>query len=135
MPSAFTQKEIKLITSVIREWPLTEKLTWDLICESSQLILGFKPTRQALSGKQLIANSYKVRKIEIASNNKLKESLPLPKSLAAAATQIYNLQEENRKLREELATMAEAAETFIHNATLHMSHAQLTKKPPKINRR
>lgn len=135
MPNAFTQKEIKSITSIIRDWPLTEKLTWDSICESSQIILGFKPTRQALSGKQIIANAYKIRKLEIASDNKLKNALPLPKSLAAAAIQIYNLQEENRKLRKELSTMAEAAETFIHNATLHMTHAQLTKKPPKINRR
>ncbi len=135
MPTAFTQKEIKAITNLIREWPTSEKLTWDLICEASQVVLEFKPTRQALSSKQLINNAYKTRKLEIASKKRETDNLILPKSLTAAAIQIKNLQEENRLLRAELASMAEAARAFIYNATKTMKLEELRKKPPKSDRR
>lgn len=140
MPNAFTQKEIRAITNLIREWPISEKLTWDLICEASQVILEIKPTRQSLSSKQLINNAYKTRKLEIASKKKETDSLILPKSLTAAAIQIRNLQEENRLLKAELSTMAEAARTFIYNVSLRgatekITMKELTKKPPKPDRR
>lgn len=135
MPNAFTQKEVKAITAIIREWPTSEKLTWDLICEAAQVVLEIKPTRQSLSSKQLISNAYKTRKLEIASKKKETDNLILPKSLTEAAIQIRNLQEENRRLKEELFTMAEAAQAFIHNATLHMTVEQLKKKPPRPERK
>lgn len=136
MPSAFSQKDIKSIGIIIRNWPITEKLTWDAICDASQSTLGFKPTRQALSSKPLLANAYKTKRQEIISDRSRKEHRILPKSLSDAAEQIYRLKEENERLKEEISNLADAARAFIHNATQHnITREQLSKPVPKPNRR
>ncbi|MNX86247.1 hypothetical protein D3C86_1181210 [compost metagenome] len=136
MPSAFTAKELKAITSIIREWPFKKKLTWEAICEASQSTLGFVPTRQALAGKALVVNAYKVRKAEITSDRDRTASMPLPKSLTAAAEQILRLQDENKRLKNELQLMAETAQIFIHNAALNgLTRDKLMNPIPKPDRR
>ncbi|WP_095124678.1 hypothetical protein [Pseudomonas sp. Irchel s3a12] len=136
MPSAFTAKEIKAITSIIREWPLKKKLTWEAICEASQSALGFVPTRQALAGKALVVNAYKVKKAEIISDRDRTASMPLPKSLTAAAEQILRLQEENKRLKNELQLMAETAQIFIHNAALNgLTRDKLMNPIPRPDRK
>jgi hypothetical protein len=119
MPAAFTQKQIKAITSLIRTWPTDQKLTWDGICSASADVLGHTPTRQSLSARAIIVNAYKTKKAEIISNKSRTASLVLPKSLKSAAEQIARLQQENLTLKAELQFLAEAWQTIIHNAVSH----------------
>lgn len=136
MPSAFTAKELKAITVIIREWSLYEKLTWGAICIASESVLGFVPTRQAFVGKTLVINAYKIKKAEINSKKSHMASIPLPKSLTSAAEQIARLQEENKRLKAELQLMAETAQIFIHNAALNgLTRDKLIKPIPKPDRK
>ncbi|MNL60403.1 hypothetical protein D3C87_1842080 [compost metagenome] len=98
--------------------------------------MGFVPTRQALAGKALVVNAYKVRKAEITSDRDRTASMPLPKSLTAAAEQILRLQDENKRLKNELQLMAETAQIFIHNAALNgLTRDKLMNPIPKPDRR
>jgi hypothetical protein len=115
---------------------LKKKLTWEAICEASHSALGFVPTRQALAGKALVVNAYKVKKAEIISDRDRTASMPLPKSLTAAAEQILRLQEENKRLKNELQLMAETAQIFIHNAALNgLTRDKLMNPIPRPDRK
>lgn len=135
MPSPITNNQIKKISQMIREWPTNSKLTWDSICKESKVIVGYAPTRQALSGKPLLANAYKTRKSEIKAKLEAMTEVPRPKSMAAAMERILSLTQENERLKKELSLMAETAQRFIHNASLHgLTNSQLMKPLPMTNR-
>jgi hypothetical protein len=136
MPRAFTPKELKVIISIIRDWPLGNKLTWDTICSAAESVLEFVPTRQALAGKPAVVNAYKIRKAAINSHRDKLASVPKPKSLTAAAEIILRQQEQIRQLKNELQLMAETAHRFIHNAALSGVRLDQLKAPiPKVNRK
>ena len=136
MSSPITQKHLQHIAELIREWPTNEQLTWDAICNSSDVIIGYVPTRQALAKKAILTNAYKTRKAELKVRRLALADVPVPKSMPAAVERIAKLKQENMQLRQELNRMAEAAQRFIHNASLHgLTPAQLMKPLPKQNRR
>jgi hypothetical protein len=136
MSSPITNKHIKNIAQLIREWSIDENLTWDAICKEAELIIGYVPTRQALSKKPLLTNAYKSRKAEIKARFDTLSTVPTPKSMSAAVDQIIRLKQENERLKTELNMMAETAQRFIHNASLHgLTPAQLMKPLPSENRR
>jgi hypothetical protein len=135
MSSRITKKQLTNLSEMIRGWPTEEKLRWTAICRGAELILGYIPTRQALSNKPIIANAYKVRKAEIKSRHDTLASVPAPKSMPAAIDQIVRLKEENERLKSEINLMAETAQRFIYNASLHgLSKSMLIKPLPRLNR-
>ncbi|WP_417511053.1 hypothetical protein [Methylophaga sp.] len=135
MSSPITKKQLNNLSEMIREWPIEEKLKWSSICEQAEGILGYIPTRQALSKKPILVNAYKIRKSEIKSRLDTLVSVPSPKSMPAAIEQIVRLKQENERLKAELNLMAETAQRFIYNASLHgLSKDKLMKPLPKINR-
>ncbi len=136
MTNPITNTQQKKIAEIIREWPHKDKLTWEAICEASALIIGYRPTRQAFANKPILVNAYKTRKTEIKAKLDALSDLPRPKSIPAAMDQILKLKQENKRLKKELGLMAETAQRFIHNASLHgLSRAQLMKSLPEINRK
>ncbi len=68
MPSPITDKHLQHIAALIRNWPANESITWDAICDASEMIIGYKPTRQALSKKPILTNAYKTKKAELKKN-------------------------------------------------------------------
>jgi len=136
MASPITNKQLKQIAEMIREWPRKDKLTWEAICQASALIVGYQPTRQALANKPILTNAYKTKKTEIKAKLDALSGVPRPKSIPAAMDQILRLKQENERLRKELSLMAETAQRFINNASLHgLSQAQLMKPLLDINRK
>jgi len=135
MSSPITKKQLAGITDMIRDWPIEERLQWTAICKGAELILGYIPTRQALANKPLVVNAYKIRKAEIKSRHHKLTSTPAPKSMPAAIDQILRLKEENERLKSEINLMAETAQRFIYNASLHgLSKEKLMQSLPKLNR-
>jgi len=135
MSSPITKKQLTNLAEMIRDWPVEEKLRWGIICKGAELILGYIPTRQALANKPIIVNAYKTRKTEIKSRHATLASVPAPKSMPAAIDQIVRLKEENERLKSEINLMAETAQRFIYNASLHgLSKSMLIKPLPKLNR-
>jgi hypothetical protein len=136
MASPITNKQLKQIAETIREWPPKDKLTWEEICKASALFVGYQPTRQALANKPILINAYKSKKNEIKAELDALSGIPRPKSIPAAMDQILKLKQENKSLKKELTMMAETAQRFIHNASLHgLTRAQLMKPLPNINRK
>ncbi|HEH9397840.1 hypothetical protein [Aeromonas tecta] len=136
MPSPITAKHLHHIVDIIRDWPKDESLTWDNICNASEVVIGYKPTRQALSKKAILTNAYKTKKGELKAKRLAVAGVPTPKSMPAAIEQISRLKQENIQLRQELTRMAETAQRFIHNASLHgLTPAHLMKQLPKQNRK
>lgn len=136
MPRAFTPKELKAITNLVRDWPTDKKLTWDAICQASESVLDFVPTRQAFVDKPAVINAYKVRKATITSQRDRLASVPKPKSLTAAAATIARQQLQISQLKDELQRMADMARRFIHNAVLHgLKREDLNVPLPKHDRK
>lgn len=136
MPKAITRSHLLNISEMIREWNYTEKFGWNEVCNASESILGYIPTRQALSKKPILVNSYRNKKQEIRDKLASQSSIPVPKSMPAAVDQIVRLKEENARLRNELSLMAETAQRFIHNASLHgLSHKDLMRPLAKKARK
>lgn len=135
MSSPITTKQLGHLSEIIRDWPTEDNLTWDSICLASELVLGYVPTRQALANKAIIINAYKTRKLEIKSRHDILASVPTPKSMPAAIDQIIRLKQENERLKVELSLIAETAQRFIHNASLHgLSREKLMRPLPKLSR-
>lgn len=136
MASSIPNKQLKRIAEMIREWPIKDKLTWEAICDASEVIVSYRPTRQALANKPLLVNAYKTRKAEIKAKQDALSGVARPKSIPAAMEQILKLRQENERLKKELGLMAETAQRFIHNASLHgLTRAQLMKPLPDIDRK
>jgi hypothetical protein len=136
MPKTISAKQLQHITALIRNWPVNEKITWNAICTASKIIIGYVPTRQALSKKAILTNAYKTKKTEFKVKRLALASVPVPKSMPAAVEQISKLKQENIQLRQELNRIAETAQRFIYNASLYgLTSAQLMKPLPKQNRK
>ncbi|HHQ4902857.1 hypothetical protein ACK36U_07920 [Aeromonas veronii] len=136
MPSPITDKHLQHIAALIRNWPTNESITWDAICNASEVIIGYKPTRQALSKKPILTNAYKTKKTELKKKRLALADVSIPKSMPAAVELIAKLRQENLQLKQELSRMAETAQRFIHNASLHnLTPSTLMRALPKQNRK
>lgn len=118
MPKAITDSDVRLIAKMIRNWPNTEKLTWENICTGSESILGYKPSRQALDKKLPIDKAYEVKKKQIRSEVDKLNNIARPRSTLDAMERLARLEAENAQLRAELQKMAEVAQRFIYNASI-----------------
>lgn len=132
MPKAITQTQLNTIARMIREWPQEDALNWENICMGAKPVLGFKPTRQALSAKPMLKNAYSVKKAQLKEAVNTFKDVPRPQSILDAMKKIERLQKENEALRAELNKMAEVAQRFIYNASIAgLSKERLMAPLPK----
>jgi len=132
MPKAITQTQLNKIARMIREWPQEDALNWENICTGAKSVLGFKPTRQALSAKPMLKNAYSVKKAQLREAVNTFKDVPRPQSILDAMKKIERLQQENDALRAELNKMAEVAQRFIYNASIAgLSKEKLMAPLPK----
>lgn len=135
MPKTITTSQLNKIAKMIRDWPEKEPFNWINICIASKSILGYAPTRQALSGKLVLKNAYKIKKIQKKNEIAKITDIPRPKSMLDAINKIARLQQENDTLRAELGKMAEVAQRIIYNASIAgLSHQKLMEPLPKTRR-
>lgn len=62
MSKTITTLKLNKMAKMIRDWPEEEEFNWNNICISSKSILGYVLARQALSGKLMLKNAYKIKK-------------------------------------------------------------------------
>ena len=135
MPKAITQTQLNKIARMIREWSEKDALNWENICTGANSVLGFKPTRQALSAKPMLKNAYTVKKAQLKEAVNTFKDVPRPQSILDAMKKIERLQQENDALRAELNKMAEVAQRFIYNASIAgLSNKSLMTPLPKNQR-
>ncbi|XGA78620.1 hypothetical protein OR573_08760 [Halomonas sp. CH40] len=135
MPKAITDSQLNKMAKMIRDWPEKEAFNWNNICTASKSILGYTPTRQALSGKLMLKNAYQIKKKQRRDAIAKVEGIPRPQSMPAAMDKITRLQQENDTLKAELSKMAEVAQRFIYNASIAgLSQQRLMEPLPKARR-
>ncbi|PAU72441.1 hypothetical protein [Vreelandella alkaliphila] len=135
MPKTITTSQLNKMAKMIRDWPEKEAFNWNNICIASKSILGYVPTRQALSGKLMLKNAYLIKKKQRRDAIAKVEGIPRPKSMLDAMDKIARLQQENDALRAELGKMAEVAQRFIYNASIAgLSQQRLMEPLPKARR-
>lgn len=135
MPKAITDSQLKKMANMIRDWPQEDAFNWKNICIASRSILGYVPTRQALSAKLILKNAYQVKKKQQKDAIAKVEGVTRPQSMLDAMDKIARLQRENEALRAEVAKMAEIAQRFIYNASIAgLSQQRLMEPLPKIRR-
>lgn len=128
MPRAITDQDVRLMVEMIRNWPKGEPFKWESICKGARSILGYEPTRQALYKKPALVNTYDVKKKQLRSEADKLSKVTRPRTTLEAMERIAKLQEENDQLKAEIAKMAEIAQRFIYNATVHgLKRGQLMK--------
>lgn len=129
MPRAITDEDVRLMVEMIRNWPKGEPFKWVSICKGSKSILGYEPTRQGLHKKPALVNAYKVKKKQLHSEVDMLKKVTRPRTTLEAMERIAKLQEENDQLKAEISQMAEIAQRFIYNASVHGLKREQLMKP------
>lgn len=123
------------MVQMVRDWPKGEPFKWESICIGAQSILGYEPTRQALHKKPALVNAYEVKKKQLRSELDKLSKVTRPRTTLEGMERIAKLEEENAQLKAELATMAELANRFIYNASIHgLKREQLMAALPSKKR-
>lgn len=118
MPRAITDKDVRLMVAMIRDWPKDEQFKWETICKGAKSILGYEPTRQALHKKPALVNAYEVKKKYLRSEVDRLSKMTRPRTMLDAMEKIAKLEKENDQLKAELLRMAEVAQRFIYNGSM-----------------
>lgn len=135
MAKAITNIQLSKLAKMIRDWPDKEAITWENICTASRSIIGYKPSRQALSAKIILKNAYHTKKKQRKDAAATAADIRCPQSMLDAINKITRLQQENHALRVELEKMAEVAQRFIYNASIAgISQQRLMMPLPKVRR-
>lgn len=134
MAKHLTDGDIKKIVEFLDEWDLTERLTWDKLCDGLTEAFGLNHTRQTLQKYQRIKDTYKSVKNH-SSGKASRKKKALPSSLAVAATKIDKLERENQRLNKENDNLLEQFLVWQYNAHIHgMKLTQLNQPlPEKLN--
>ena len=119
MPKAITQQDVQLMVEMIRNWPKSQPFKWETICIGARTILGYEPTRQALSRKPALVNAYEVKKKHLRAEVDKLSKVTRPRTTLDAMERIARLEEEKDQLKAEVARMAEIARRFIYNASIN----------------
>ena len=119
MSRAITDKDVRQMVEMVRAWPRNQQFKWESICKGARSILGYEPTRQALHKKPALVNAYEVKKKHLRSEADKLLKVTRPRSTLAAMEKIAKLQDENDQLKAEIAQMAEIANRFIYNCSIH----------------
>jgi hypothetical protein len=131
MPKAITDKDVQSMVEMIRNWPKNAPFKWETICIGARTIIGYEPTRQALHKKPAVVNAYEVKKKHLRSEADKLSKVTRPRTTLEAMERIAKLQEENEQLKAEVKRMAEIAQRFIYNASVHgLTRDKLTAPLP-----
>lgn len=132
MAKAITPTELRKISIDIASWTVNEKFDWAAICQKAEKILGYKPTRQALSNKPTVRKAYNDKNKELKA---LATKVGALKSETKLSSAIRNdkLLAENKALLAQLSDQAETINRIIFNASrLGLKKDQLLAPLPKI---
>lgn len=76
-----------------------------------------------------LVNAYQVKKKQLRSETDRISHVTRPRTTLEAMERIAKLQEENEQLKTELGKMAEIAQRFIYNASVHGLKREQLMKP------
>lgn len=120
-----TDKDIEQVVEILDG--LSDKLTWEALCDACVPVIGTKPARQTLLKFSRITDAY------ILCKKCLKEGIPkrsLPPSLRVAVERINRLEQENERLKLENARLLQQFVAWQYNAYTHgISERQLNSPP------
>lgn len=132
MPKAITDNELRKISIEIKRLGPNSEFGWDAICLLSEKILGYRPTRQALSRKLILKKAYEDKGKELKALARKVGGLTRETKLNSALRN-EKLLAENKALLDQLTEQAEVINRIIYNATrLGMKKGQLLATLPKI---
>jgi len=127
-----TAKDITAIVNLIQNHS-GGKISWDQICDASELIVGKRPTRQSLSNHSGIKQAYDAKKLFLKNMNS--QNLPKPSSLNSASETIAKLKAENELLKRKNSSLLEKFVVWQYNAYKYgMKEHQLNESLPRIDR-
>ena len=107
-------------------------MTWEAVCQSTEKIIGRKPSRQSLFANKEIKEAFKARKAGIGQRG---NELPKPGNLIIAAERIKRLQNENEVLKKKNTELLEKFVIWQYNAYKHgVKEHQLNEPLPIIDR-
>ncbi|MEO8023565.1 hypothetical protein [Polaromonas sp.] len=123
--------DVDAIVNIIRGWS-EEKISWNLVCEQSKLILGYRPGRQGLSAHKAILMAFQARKTGLKQGPP--PNVALPSSLAAAAHRLNAKDAEIRELKTRLAQLNQQFVVWLYNTRGRLTMEQLNRPLPLIDR-
>ena len=130
MAKHLTDEDIEKIVEIIDG--ITEKLTWNKVCDAAIHLIGKRPTRQSLNTHTRIKAAFKNKKERLKSGI---DEVKTPPALSVAAQRIKRLEEENARLKNENASLLEQFVVWQYNAYRHgLSNAQINNPLPVIDR-
>lgn len=131
MAKHLSSTDIQAIVNLIRGWN-DEKMTWPLICQAAEPLVGKLPTRQSLNAHEAITTAYKAKKSGLKEQGVRQRR---PASLNAAAGRIANLESEIAELREINRKYKQMFVVWQYNAYKKgMREHELNKPLPSIDR-
>lgn len=130
MARHLSPNDVGRIISVIDGW--SDKLTWSLLCEKIEKVLGCRKTRQTLHANAPIREAFTHKK-ERLKNQAI--GMKVPASLRMAAQRIQRLEEENARLKEVNDRLNVQFLVWQRNADArNITKDQLEAPLPPINR-
>lgn len=107
MARRLTNNDKRKIIESINSWSLSDKITWEGLCDSVTMKIGRRPTRQALYMHKDIVGAFEVKKDVIKSKLKCQVR---PGNLQVAAERIERLE----KKLEDSAKTIDAQREYIN---------------------
>lgn len=121
------------VVQLIRGWPDGEALSWDSVCERSASLVGYVPTRQALSSKEAIVGAFQAKKKGLRERPQTRSARPA--SLAVAEQTIARLRAENEELTLINDRLKEKFVVWQYNASVGGVYPEELNRPlPRIDR-
>ncbi|TKB01999.1 hypothetical protein E5672_15995 [Alteromonas portus] len=128
MAKHLKHKDVENILNLLISWQY--ELTWDLLVKECEQKLGLVTTRQALSRKTMIQNTFNETKERLKTKG---EVTARPNSINIAHQRIERLAKENEVLKKQNQLLLEQFIVWQYNATAHgLTKQQLEKPIPKL---
>lgn len=130
MAKHLTSKDIGIIVNLIDSWQ--DKLTWDILCDAVEPLIGTRPTRQTLNAQERIKTAFSLKKEQLKGGS---QHTKRPASLSIAEQRIRRLESENRRLERENELLMQRFAVWQYNAYKHgLTPAKLDTPLPTIDR-
>ena len=127
MAKHLTNDDVKMIVNMLHKW--TYELTWDLLVDACREKLGITTTRQALSRKQEIKETFQLTKKRLKVKG---ENYARPNSINVAHQRIEALSNELDALREAHDFLVEKFTRWQYNALSRgMTQEELERPLPR----